>query len=87
MYHMATNTDSGHKIYIIDYWVPFPSSEYGGIIIVKATSVEDAINVIKHCRWEYGMDHESEMIECVKDAKWYEIKGSHKSELVQSFTT
>ena len=49
---MATNTDSGHKIYIIDYWVPFPSSEYGGVVIVKATSKDDVINVIKN---RYGM--------------------------------
>ena len=33
---MTTAEESRMKIYAVDYWVPFPSSEYGGLEIWTA---------------------------------------------------
>ena len=33
------------NLYTIDYWVPFPSSEYGGLIVVAAKDKEEAAEV------------------------------------------
>lgn len=83
----STDTTATYKVYIIDYWVPFPSSEYGGVVIVTATSIEDAIDVLKRHSWMHGTDYEKEMIEEVKNAKCYEIVGEHKSEIIKEFLT
>lgn len=34
------------SLYIIDYWVPFPQSEYGGIITLIADDDSDAFNIL-----------------------------------------
>jgi len=33
--------------YLVEYWVPFPSSEYGGIQIVIASSNADCISILE----------------------------------------
>ena len=35
-----------HYLYIIDYWVPFPSSEYGGTISLIAQNDTEAFEVV-----------------------------------------
>ena len=34
-------------IFVFDYWIPFPSSEYGGIVIISAVSEEEAELIAK----------------------------------------
>ena len=33
------------NLYIIDNWIPFPSSEYGGLVVVAAKDKEEAAEV------------------------------------------
>jgi hypothetical protein len=33
-------------LYIVDYWVPFPSSEYGGLINLIAESDTEAFTIL-----------------------------------------
>ena len=33
-------------LYLVDYWVPFPSSEYGGIINVIAESDQECFDLL-----------------------------------------
>lgn len=44
-----------HYLYIIDYWVPFPSSEYGGTISLIAQNDTEAFEVLAS---EDGFPHE-----------------------------
>lgn len=30
------------RLFIVEYWVPFPSSEYGGVIVIKAIDKHQA---------------------------------------------
>lgn len=80
-----------YKLYIIDYWVPFPSSEYGGIIIITAKSEEDAIEVIKNHNWKHwdvSIDNDILKIEeAVKESIRYEIHGDFTSKVVKEFLT
>lgn len=41
-------------LYVGDYWVPFPSSEYGGTWVVMAENDEQVIDILK----EYSYDDE-----------------------------
>jgi len=33
-------------LYVVDYWVPFPLSEYGGVINVIASSDQECFNLL-----------------------------------------
>lgn len=49
-------------LYLVGYWVPFPSSEYGGLQCVLARTKEEAKEVIKEDSGDY-------MVESFKDAE------------------
>tara|TARA_B100002019_G_scaffold91014_1_gene78536 strand:- start:320 stop:556 length:237 start_codon:yes stop_codon:yes gene_type:complete len=48
------------SIYIIDYWVPFPQSEYGGLITMIAENDQEAFNILAE---EDELDCENEHID------------------------
>jgi len=80
------------KLYIIDFWIPFPSSEYGGVIIVTANTEEEVIELLinhKEIKYNYHpSDNNIEKIkEAVKDATVYEISGNHTPNIVKTFLT
>ena len=41
------------SLYIVDYWVPFPCSEYGGVVNVIAESDNEAFSLLSE---ENGFD-------------------------------
>ena len=46
-------------LYIVDYWVPFPSSEYGGVIDVISHSDEECFDLLKDWREDYNSDFDN----------------------------
>lgn len=77
-------------LYIVDYWMPFPSSEYGGVTIVIAETDEEAVRYLaeevgSYYKQQYPNWHG--MIErTVMDAKRYDIE-TDESGIVYDFTT
>lgn len=49
-------------LYIVGYWVPFPSSEYGGLQCILARNKEEAKEAIKEAAGDF-------MVESFKDAE------------------
>ena len=43
------------KLYIVDYWVPFPSSEYGGLCVFAAHNTDEVIKMAKEITSDYEM--------------------------------
>lgn len=41
-------------LYLVDYWVPFPSSEYGGIISVVARNDDECFDILSQAAPELG---------------------------------
>jgi hypothetical protein len=77
-------------LYIVDYWVPFPSSEYGGVINVVAESNEDCHSVLLDWRDEYEDSHDARIMEYVTKALRFQLSDMHSDEesrVVDSFTT
>ena len=79
------------KLFIIDLWVPFPSSEYGGVIVVIANNTEEAFHIVSN---HYGLDqyHPSDNLfnqrkDAVENAKVYDIYGDHTPGVIHSFLT
>jgi hypothetical protein len=77
-------------LYIVNYWVPFPSSEYGGVINVVADSNENCHEVLIDWRHEYESNHDARIMEQVTKALRFQLSESHSDEesrVVDSFTT
>lgn len=55
------SADDTWYMFLVNYWVPFPTSEYGGLQCVIARSTEEAKQVIKEAAGDF-------MLESIKDA-------------------
>jgi hypothetical protein len=78
------------NLYIVDYWVPFPSSEYGGMVIVIAESKQECHDLLLNWRDEYESGHDSRIMEKVEKAQVFELSSDRyveESRIVDSFTT
>jgi hypothetical protein len=51
------------NLYIVDYWVEFPQSEYGGLVVVAAESGERAALILIE---EYA--HDGSNLQDIRDA-------------------
>lgn len=76
------------RLYIVNYWVPFPSSEYGGVVIVTARDDEEAIAILEEQYSDsWDKKYNSSIRQAVKDAESYELDGCQKSEIAYEFLT
>lgn len=77
-------------LYIVDYWVPFPSSEYGGVVNVIAESNEECHDILLNWRDSYESSHDNRIMSNVAKALRFQLSDSHSEEesrIVDSFTT
>jgi hypothetical protein len=76
------------NLYVVDYWEAFPSSEYGGVLNVIASSEEDAVKIIATKPFIYydGGDIPG-ITKAVSKAKVLPLRGSPKPEVVTAFVT
>ena len=80
------------KIYLVPYWMPFPSSEYGGLECIIAENDEQCIQILADDVDDYHRRHYSDYMERIRSevvgAKSYELAGSNlEPGIVSSFTT
>lgn len=88
------SADDTWYMYLVNYWVPFPSSEYGGLQCVIARNKEEAKAVIKEIAGEFLLDsfHDAdERIEArVNKASVYELVKTQSityPHMIKSFET
>lgn len=74
-------------IYIVDYWVPFPTSEYGGVINVIASSDVECHDLLQNWRDECDSNYDSGIMDAVSKAQVFELANNEPSEVVSTFTT
>lgn len=73
-------------LYLIDYWVPFPSSEYGGLVAVIADSDTEAFEILS-TNQNFDDRYIDRIMERVVNAQKYELSGDPKSGIQEAFTT
>lgn len=80
------------KLYIGDYWVPFPSSEYGGNWVVMAENGGQVIDILKGT--SYDDEYEDLIPDAVSNAKVFPLDKSllfdvisEKPQLISTFYT
>jgi hypothetical protein len=83
-------SSDGLTLYVVNYWVPFPASEYGGMQVVIAHDDEECFKIIYEAdEWErkYQKDAEELIRARVKKASRFKLDGGYIPEMVRSFTT
>jgi succinate dehydrogenase flavin-adding protein (antitoxin of CptAB toxin-antitoxin module) len=73
-------------LYIVDYWVPFPSSEYGGLINLIAESDTEAFEILSK---EQSFDdrYTDRIMERVVNAQKLALQDDYESGILEAFTT
>jgi len=75
------------SLYIVDYWVGFPSSEYGGTINVVAKDDNECHDLLLEWRDEYVESFDDRIMANVVKAPRFLIVGEEESRVVDSFVT
>jgi len=75
------------NLYLVDYWVPFPSSEYGGMVAVVAENDHECHDVLMNWRDEIDSKYDTNIITQVKRAPKFSLLDEQESRVVEAFTT
>ena len=73
-------------LYIVDYWVPFPSSEYGGLINLIAESDTEAFTILSQ-EEQYDKRYVDRIMSNVVNAQKFALADEYVSGIINSFTT
>jgi hypothetical protein len=73
-------------LYIVDYWVPFPSSEYGGVVSLIAESDTEAFTILSQ-EQEYDEQYVDRIMPNVVNAQKFTLQDEYVSGIIDSFTT
>ena len=80
-------------IFLVDFWLPFPSSEYGGLQCIIAQDEDEAIKILVDLESDYYKesyeDCEDLIVKCVRKSLRYKLdsKIRHNKGIVREFIT
>ena len=74
-------------LYIVDYWVPFPSSEYGGTVSVIAENNQECHDLLRDGEISYDNTYDNKIMEVVVRAPKFALAEEEESRIIDSFTT
>ena len=80
------------SLYIIDYWVPFPRSEYGGLVNVIASNDQECFNLLSETD-EFIVSSATDkeyinfMMENVINAQKFKLTDDYESGIIEAFCT
>lgn len=74
------------SLYIVDYWVPFPSSEHGGVVSLIAENDAEAFELLTN---EEGFDenYQNLIMPNVVKAQKFKLVDDYESGIIDAFTT
>ena len=74
-------------LYIVEHFVPFPSSEYGGIWNVVAQDDDECFDLITERDEEFNVNHYSHLKQNIQNARVFALADEVESTIVEEFTT
>ena len=75
------------SLYIVDYWVPFPQSEYGGVVNLIAGSDAEAFELCADDEQLTIPGYEDRIMPNILRAQKFSLMDEHESGIVDAFTT
>ena len=73
-------------IYLVDYWVPFPSSEYGGMISVIAEDDQECFDLLADFP-EFDDNYEDRIMPNIVKAPKFALAENEESRIIDVFLT
>ena len=73
-------------LYVIDYWVPFPRSEYGGIVNVIASDDQECFELLSE-EESFPEDYGYLIMENVINATKLRLTDDYESDIIEAFIT
>ena len=73
-------------LYIVDYWVPFPSSESGGLINLIAENDEEVFVILSNDN-RFDSGYQSRIMERIINAQKFALANEPKSGILEAFIT
>lgn len=73
-------------LYIVDYWVPFPVSEGGGLINLIAESDTEAFEILAN-ESEFDSMYTDRIMERVVNSQKFALVDEYESGILEAFTT
>ena len=83
---MSNLTQKMKSLYIVDYWVPFPSSEYGGVVSLIAESDTEAFSILSQEN-RFDDRYVDRIMPNVVTAQKFALVDEYESGIIDSFTT
>ena len=74
-------------LYLVDYCVPFPSSEYGGVVNVIAENDQECHDLLRDGNISYEPDYDNLIMSNVVKSLRFALLDEETSRIVDSFTT
>lgn len=74
-------------LYLIDHFVPFPDSEYGGIWVVIATNPNECFDLISKEDNNLNENYYKELMQNILKAQKFELKDEYQSGILEAFLT
>jgi len=75
-------------MYVVDHYIPFPASEYGGIWNVVAESDDECFDlIIKKDDGDFNSKYYGNLRENILKSRTYALSENLESQVVEEFTT
>lgn len=74
-------------LYVVDHFIPFPRSEYGGIWNVVAEHDDECFDLIVDEDGGFNEQYYNRLRENIMKAPTFQLANDHQSEIVEEFTT
>jgi len=74
-------------LYLVDFWVPFPASEYSGLLAVVGEDDNEIYDILLNWRDDYLKKYDSLIMQEVIKAERFALAEDEESRVVTSFTT
>lgn len=73
-------------LYLIDFWIPYPSSEFGGLINLIAENDTEAFSILSQ-EGSYDDRYVDKIMPNVVSAQKFKLSDEYESGIIESFTT
>ena len=74
------------QLYIVDYWIPFPQSEYGGVVNVIAEDDSEAFELLAN-EEQFNEDYVDLIMPNVIKATKLKLSDDYQSGIIDAFIT
>lgn len=74
-------------LYLIDYWVPFPTSEYSGVLAVIGKDNNEVHDILLDWRGSHIEKYDHLIMRNVVDSQRFPLLEDEQSRVVMEFTT